>query len=226
MAKDEQYIAKKRADEKSYAWDQLINHVGRNIAEGTLVIGNELGISHHEKALRVLAAENRLARRNLANALLDIMVKTPADRPMARVVVTGDKSGTGYCFLVCPQPPDQDYEDYRNIRALMFADYCKVMKLKFPRLENVIGIATEPATSIGRSEDLLYLDRTRWTNEDREEARKIQKERGILKSPKVSYFHDEEYPRMDGGRAGPGQRQRPNRRQRRAERAKRRRQKQ
>lgn len=225
MAADHQYIAKKLADKESYLWDRLIDHIGRHVLEGTLAFGDEFNVSDHEKGLHVLASESRLARRGLAKALLDRIESAPENRPSVRVVVSGDSKGTGYCFLIYPYRQGDDYEEYRRKRSGMLVCYCKVMKLKFPELEWTVGIAMEPAGVKGGSEDLVYLDGTDWTEIDRKEARLIQKKMGILKSPRISHFHDEEYPKLDDGTWSPGTAQRLNRRERRAKQAKQKRKK-
>ena len=191
LRSDEQYKAKKAADRVSYLWDHLIDYFGRHIAEGTLETGNNLGITETEVALRIMAAENRFARRHLGHALLDAMQR---QQPFARVCATPEDIERGYCFLIYPCPIEQDYSEYRQVRAGMLASYCRVMKLKFPRLENVIGIGTEPAGGRGRSEDLIYLDGLGWTNEDNENARRIQEELGILGSPTTRKLHYDEWP--------------------------------
>lgn len=221
MPKNDQYVAKKRADEVSYMWDRLIEHTSKHISEGTLAAGNEYDIGHHERGLRILAGENRLARRGLARALGDLIHTTPTDKDKARVVVTEDKSGTGYCFLACAKKSEQDYEEYREFRAGLLQCYCRVMKVKFPQLEHIVGIATEPGRVKGRSEDLLYLDGTEWSDDDQAEAIDLQKKLGILQSPEVFHVHDTEYPELDNKAPQPAPTQRLNRQQRRANRAKR-----
>ena len=195
MRDDDQYVAKKAADKISYRIDDLIEHVSASAAEHTLIAGNELPVADYEKALRTLAAENRLSRRSLAKALVDLQSSTNArGRPRIRCLVTGEKSGTGYCFLVCPIPQGGDYREHRLSRSAMLADYCKVMKVRSPGLRHIVGYATEPLDGERRSEDLVYLDTTGWTEADVQEARKIQQEKGILKSPSVTHVHDKEYP--------------------------------
>ena len=194
MRENEQYIAKKSADEVSYLIDDLIEHVSHNAAGHTLIDGNELSVDH-EKSLRMLAAESRLSRRHLARALINLLssVRT-SGRARSRCVVTTQKSGTGYCFLVYPCPQDRDYDEHRRVRAALLAAYCKVMKVQFPALQHIVGYATEPLDGERRSEDLAYLDATDWTEQDTQDARRIQRESGLLGSPTVTHVRDHEYP--------------------------------
>ena len=195
ISDDHQYIAKKSADKLSYLIDDLIEHVFSNATGRTLIDGNGLPVANYEKALRMLAAESRLSRRHLARALVDLLSSASArGRPRSRCVVTGEKSGTGYCFLVFPCPKDRDYDKHRLSRSTLLAHYCKVMKIRFPDLQHIVGYAMEPLDGERRSEDLVYLDATNWTEEDAREARSIQSESGILSSPAVTHVHETEYP--------------------------------
>ncbi|MXW92249.1 MAG: hypothetical protein F4114_12615 [Rhodospirillaceae bacterium] len=195
MRDDERYIAKKSADEVSYLIDQLIDHVSGNVIDRTLIDGNELPFHDQENALRVLASEDRLSRRHLARTLVDLWTTTSARGPArSRCVVTNEKSGTGYCFLVSPIPEDRDYCEYRHSRSVLLAACSKVMKLKFPALQHVVGYATEPLDGEQRSQDLAYLDATSWTETDAQEARRLQARTELLDSPTITHFRDQEYP--------------------------------
>ena len=195
MRDDARYAAKKSADEISYLIDHLIDHLSGNFADHTLIDGNELPFHDQEQALRILASEDRLSRRHLARTLVDLWSSGSARGPAkSRCVVTKEKSGTGYCFLVCPIPQDRDYDEHRRSRSVLLAAYCEVMKLKFPTLQHVIGYATEPLDGEQRSQDLAYLDATNWTEKDVREARSVQSRTGLLDSPTITHFHDREYP--------------------------------
>ena len=195
MRDDDRYIAKKSANEISYLIDALIERVSNSAASRTLIDGNDLPVGDYEKALRTLAAESRLSRRHLAQALVDLLSSASGlGRPSIRCVVPDEKSGTGYCFLVIPCPHNRDYDKYRLSRSTLLTQYCKVMKIRFPDLQHIVGYATEPISGERRSDDLAYLDVTNWTEDDVQEARSIQHKSGILASPTVTHVHESEYP--------------------------------
>lgn len=77
---------------------------------------------------------------------------------------------------------------------MKLACYCNAMKIRFPALQHVVGHATEPLDGVRRSDDLVYLDVSQWTEEDAEEARRIQRETRILASPKITHVRESEYP--------------------------------
>ena len=69
------------------------------------------------------------------------------------------------------------------------------MKLNFPDVQHIVGIATEPGlNNRSQSEDAMYLDATNWTEEDAAKTREISEELNIFKNAKPFNIHDEEYP--------------------------------
>ena len=195
MRENQQYIDKKSADEISYLIDLLIEHASSSAVDGKLIDGNGLPVGNYEKALRILAAESRLSRRNLAKALVGLLSSVrDHGRPRSRYVVKGDKSGTGYCFLVIPCPKGRDYNKHRLSRLNRLVGCCKVMKIRFPNLQHIVGYAPEPLDGEQRSEDLVYIDVTKWTEEDAEVARSIQRESRILDAPTITDIKETEYP--------------------------------
>jgi hypothetical protein len=92
-----QYIRKKGADKQSYAWDKLIEVFSKHIASGTLERGNDRPIAEDELAVRIMASEPRLVRRNLAAALIDLLETTPRDKDKMRHVLS-ELSGTRVCI--------------------------------------------------------------------------------------------------------------------------------
>ena len=60
---------------------------------------------------------------------------------------------------------------------------------------DVVGIATEPLTSAGRSEDFVYLDGRHWSHNMALEAASLQEELGILQEMRPFQQTEHEYPR-------------------------------
>jgi hypothetical protein len=194
MASNSQYAAKKRADEPSYAWDAIIEKFSKNITAGTLATGNELPLSDHERGVRIMAGEGRLARRNLIGAIFNLLEIAPEGRIATRLVLSKQYPDRAYQFIVSPQGDDEPYDKYRENRTALLAAYCHVAKAKRPELLDIIGIATEPLNVDQRSEDLVYLDARGWTQEDQARTLELQAATGILANPRETWFHDNEYP--------------------------------
>jgi uncharacterized protein YecA (UPF0149 family) len=65
----------------------------------------------------------------------------------------------------------------------------------YPDAFDLIGFATESGPSPDyRSEDLMYLDARKWSAEEQEHAREIQKDLNILTNTTVVHTQDFDYP--------------------------------
>jgi hypothetical protein len=216
FVRNPQYLAKKQADKDSYAWDRLIEHLARR-GEFGLGEGRRHDLTAMEPALRVLASETRLARRQLGRQLLGAMKKkVPPGSRFLRVGYSSPQAQTAYVFLILPPPPEiETYEKYREARAGLLFACCKVARLRATSAIRVVGIATEPAGTKGGSEDLVLLDyeKNPWDASQEAEARQLQKELGILGDKTAQYkeYQDTEYPEVredqrDLARLSPAQR--------------------
>jgi hypothetical protein len=174
MLQNPQYLRKKDEDDKSRAWDRLIEHF---IELGDRDLGED---GDFEEALRLVASEPRLRRRQIADALLGILNKTPPDNLGVRVVYSHDFPDRGYVFLLLPVLPNQSYPDYRHNRRMLLEAYCTVAKLRCPDAKFIIGFAAEPKGSNGSSEDLLAIDVSEWGSERDAHARQLQSDAGLL----------------------------------------------
>jgi hypothetical protein len=171
----------KAANEVSYAWDKLIEKFNGNVLGDTLYFESHNELSAHEQNLRWLARENRTRRRLLIEALFGLIAKTPSNQRGTRVVAPSNVGEPYFVFHISPPPSNTTYEKYRELRRLTLEDYCKVVKLKCPDAQHIVGLALESGVPDEISEDLIYLDVTDWTPERQEEAEQIQQERGFLK---------------------------------------------
>jgi hypothetical protein len=195
-----QLRAKRDADRISYAWDRLIEHLANNAQAPPEGLGTkpESYADGLELALRTMAAESRLSRRQLAAALIDVRERSGPRSAYARVLMSDSFRDTAYVFLAEPRPPQESYADYRNYRLARLSAYCKVAPLKAPNARQVIGIAFDSVdpSRRGGSEDVAYLEVGERTLEMEQEAREIQKQFGILQDANVQQMHvrGQEYP--------------------------------
>jgi hypothetical protein len=190
-----QYQAKMAADEISYTWDNLIEAFTKNVLAGTLARGNELGVAVHEEALRIMAAEPRLARRMLGASIMDLFSRTGPAGEGTRIMSSRQRPDVGYIVMLDPRDTDQDTEAYRERRTVKLEAYCRVAKHVQPGFVHVVGIATEPIGSNGSSEDLIYLDTSTWSAKDAEVARDLHEKGGLLKTTRRFEGSTHEFPR-------------------------------
>lgn len=83
-------VAKKQADAQSYPWDELIEYQSGFIRAGTAAspIGPPTDVVEHERIVRAMAQQTRLARRTLAADLHFVLSKNPPEQMFARVQVS------------------------------------------------------------------------------------------------------------------------------------------
>lgn len=155
-----QRAAKRDADQISYMWDGLIEYQASFVRAGTAIGLPETPPEtiDHERILRALAAETRLARRELASSLRFALSKSEPGKKFARMIVSGDNMSRAYVFLTMPRPVGTEYQDYREMRSDVLLAYCHGIKNRFPQLTEAIGIASEPFSEKVSSQDFLYVD--------------------------------------------------------------------
>jgi hypothetical protein len=223
MVQNPQYLAKKKADQISYVWDRLIEHFIEYGYGCDFPDKNEVPITEQEPAMRLMAAESRLRRRQLGHSLIDFLEKSQKER-RARLVYSNDFRDIAYVFLTLPIPQNQQYGEYREQRVAMLLAYCKVAKLRAPSAKNIVGIGLEPAGTGGGSEDLITLEVGNWTTEMEHEAKMLQNEGKLFLDSNIrrSEGRTKEYPDVPQAVNPNGSTIRLNRRQRRALRRKKR----
>jgi len=157
-----QRAAKREADQGSYMWDALIEYQASFVRAGTAIGLPEMSPDtiDHERILRALAAEPRLARRELASHFRFALGKSEPGKKFARMTLSGDNLSRAYVFLTAPKPPDVGYQAYREMRSAALLAYCHGIKVRFPKVTEAIGIASEPFSEKVASQDFLYVDLT------------------------------------------------------------------
>lgn len=177
-----QRAAKKQADEISYMWDALIEHHSSFIRAGqaiTILPLPEGTVVDHERIVRALAAQARLARRSLAADLHYAMQRSDPGHMFARVKMTGRPPSQAFVFLTIPRTPGEDYETtYRERRMHALTVYCHAIKEGMPTLKEAIGVASEPFSEGAASQDFIYVDLCQMSPEElgfwREQADELE----------------------------------------------------
>ena len=221
----EEYKRKKDADGISYTWDKLIGLFVDNVLAGTSVgiLGELPSSESSERALRIMAHENRLSWRALGMSFYEALLEAErlGEYRLARIVMPGkssSKSQTAYVFMILGYQADGDlmggYEEYRQVRASMLETYCLAALSRYRNLKQMVGIAIDGASlrndRRSGSEDLIAVEVSEWTSELEEEVRARQAAHDVLAPERLrtSKTHFREYPESAT--------QFPNRQQRRA----------
>lgn len=188
-----QRAAKREADQGSYMWDALIEYQATFVRAGTAIGLPETPPEtiDHERILRALAAEPRLARRELASHFRFALSKSEPGKKFARMTLSGDNMSRAYVFLTAPKSPDVDYQAYREMRSAALLAYCHGIKVRFPHVTEAIGIASEPFSEKVASQDFLYVDLTEEMSPEESVGWKdTMEELDVLQAPpkEVQYF--------------------------------------
>jgi SEC-C motif len=190
--------AQLEANEVSYVWDMLIEQFSKHIIGGTQYYTSHEGINNSERSVRLLAREGRTRRRMLAMALVGVVGEELPERgKRSRHVLPSRPGDPYYVFLLLWRPSDVSYEDFREVRRKLLEWYCMVIKTIYPEVKDIVRIATEDRTTAARSEDVIYLDARKWSEELQSEALKLQEEFGILREYKKTFDERvQEYPEI------------------------------
>jgi hypothetical protein len=208
------YVAKKKADRPSYAWDTLISTFTKNVLAGTLVEGPSWAGSavskDHELGLRFMALENRTQRRAFGEGLIDAMSRVGTKQRFARGLLPAQhkpERRAGYVVLLLRFPDliasPPTYDEYRQLRSSMLYGYVLNTLVRHPHLERCIGIATEPPPQFtgrsGSSEDLVYMEQSTWSEEELAEAARFKSHYQIFGDDTLTEYnvHTKEYPDFD-----------------------------
>ncbi|WP_128910788.1 hypothetical protein [Tropicibacter alexandrii] len=197
-----EYLARKVANQDSYAWDKLISIFAQTLLSGTAISppGQEESPMAMEVALRKMAAEDRTRRRSLSAGFMDALERTKhlPDARYSRVIYPDYDAPDPFCayvFLFLPIPgnfPDNaSYEEYRTARNKLLEIYSYATLRHNKTLKRVVGIGMEGLGGKfhpnGSSEDLLILEVDQWTEELEQEVKDAEEYFGIMRKERLNW---------------------------------------
>ena len=180
-----QWKAKQNANEISYMWDALIEHQSGFIRSGkaiTVPWQPALEGVNHERIVRALAAQPRLARRSLSTDLQFAMHRSDPGHMFARIKMTGRPPDKAFVFLTIPRTEGEDYDTtYRHRRMHTLMVYCHAVKDGVPTLKEAVGVASEPLSEGTASQDFMHVDLSEMSDEELKGWRRQADELDILR---------------------------------------------
>jgi hypothetical protein len=187
-----EYAATKKANKKSYFWDELINKTCENFLQGTLLGNSDL--LEGRSAIREMAKEPRFVRRTIFELMFGAIEQFPNEaRELTRLMryIPSYEKGKGYVFLQIYVPPEIKSlnNDEREIRQEILLIACGAAKNHMPDLHTVIGIGIEPpklVTDIG--EDFVLLDCSEWSKERSSEFEEKNRTLNFFNSPTLRRY--------------------------------------
>ena len=174
----DEYKLRLEANKQSYMWDAFIQQTSEYLLNSQLEYTS--GNADTELTLREMAAESRFDRRILSESFMEVVGKFP--KPKAKGITRFNR------FMVSPRDKTKCYifllvigrrmtkATIRKIRAHMLLVACKGLAHilhgsrdfdRVAQINKIIGIATEcPSYATARSEELVYLDFTKFSESD------------------------------------------------------------
>jgi hypothetical protein len=191
-----QRLAQVEANKISYAWDGLIERFCTFIIGGTTYYSSDMSTGHREKAVRMLAKENRLRRRHLAKGFLGLIEETKPGICGRRLILPFSPQEPCYVFMVVPKPEGYTDDDYRVLRRNFLMVGCNIAKLKVPASHEFVGLAIDPKECPTSSEDLIYMDLGAWGPQEQAEAIALQEKTGLFTDMKLTKVTEQEFPEV------------------------------
>jgi hypothetical protein len=178
-----EYKRKVAEDAASYLWDGLIESFCKGALNNDLEFGSDM--TSAERAIRIIARENRFSRRVLAKSFKEFLDSSHE----IRARMNQSPSGVMYVYLAMPHGTP------RNFRVAELSNRCFVARGLRKNTKTVVGIATEQyEKGKGFSLDLVHLHIPTWTVEAQARMEAMQKELGYFVVPRETLTHEDEYP--------------------------------
>lgn len=208
LYRDPGYLRKKVADRISYEWDALID---RFLTYGDPSLHErhvDQSAAETEHGLRLLAAESRFRRRQLAESFVGALRRVEPGMRLGRVVDGQVPGETVFVFLVMPMRAERDYDEYRQYRMAVLHAYVRTAKLQSKAGKTFVGIAFDnPHKDYrGGSEDLFVLIKETWTDEELAELAEQRRDLGLWKEDRVERWRYRQHEYPQASQANPMQR--------------------
>ena len=152
-----EYRARAEANKISYLWDDLIEYQASHVIHGSsqmTSVASTPGTS--EDVLRVMASENRVARRKLGESIREGRMQASKKRRVLKCIANG-RNARIYALMMLPYFPEQSHAEYREYRQYLLYTYCEGALLRFADAKDIVGIAFEPYSSKTVSVDFMYF---------------------------------------------------------------------
>lgn len=200
LSDDPGYKRKKLADGISYEWDRLVD---RFLKYGDPSLHERYvnqSPAETEQGLRLMAAESRFRRRQLAEAFIGALRRVAPGERLGRLVYGGVAGETVYVFVVVAKRRDETYDEYRQYRIALLHAYVQTARLKAPLGTTFVGIAFDNPNNDyqGSSEDLFVLNKETWTADELVELETKRRELGVWGDAVEFWrYRQDEFPQAD-----------------------------
>lgn len=192
------YNRKKEADKISYIWDRLIDGFIEHGDPEIHIPMVDQTAAETEEGLRLLAAESRFSRRQLAQALVDALNRVSPSKRLSRIVNTQYEGGTVFVFLIMPWNDEKSYDEYRENRFSMLHAYVRTARLRALKGKTFVGVAFDNPHKeyTGSSEDLFVYIKESWSSEELTELEEMRRELDLWRDDRMEMrrYRQDEFP--------------------------------
>lgn len=191
FSKEKVYLSKKESDKISYVWDTIIEEIYQTYISNNLIedetFSNEL--TDIEKALRIMAREDRFARRRISMSLVDFLQNSKSQNIKARISPNSScESDVMYVFQI------SNYDGNRQINFDELQMRCIVARGLNQNKKKIIGILAEFSDVVeGAATSVCLLEIDEWTEDLEQKMNIIQNELGYFSKPKETKFSNDEF---------------------------------
>lgn len=194
---DPAVLSRKKLNEISYYWDEIIEELYQTYLDSNLITDfphTSGKLPDLEKAIRVMARENRFSRRLLSISLVDFLQNSHERRSKARVS-DSPLLDARYVFLI------SDYDSNRKANLGELLGRCIVARGLNQTKTKIIGLGVEFSKHVeGSATTACYLEIDDWTDEWQQQMDYQQREFGYFKKPQVKGLSEHEYPERAANR--------------------------
>ncbi|GAA5161045.1 hypothetical protein GCM10025770_09640 [Viridibacterium curvum] len=179
LSTDPGYRRKKIADQISYEWDALVDRFLQYGDPGLHEQYVEQTTAETELGLRLLAAEPRFKRRQLAQSFIGALQRVEPGGRLGRLVYSGIAGETVFVFVVVSKRKSESYAEYRQYRISILHAYVMTARLMAELGTTFVGIAFDnpnEENGAGGSEDMFVLVKEDWTEDELRELERKRKE--------------------------------------------------
>jgi len=191
---DPQVKAKKKLDKVSYVWDEIIEELHQTYLDSNFVtdipyVSDKL--IDIEKAVRVMAREDRYSRRLLSISLVDFLQNSKNKKLKSRMC-DSSMLDVLYVFLIA----NYDLDRKANMAELL--GRCVVARGLNQDKKRVVGIGAEFSEILkGSATTVCHLDIPEWSDEWQKQMDYLQNEFGYFTKPQMRKLSEGEYPQRD-----------------------------
>ncbi|MBD5401106.1 hypothetical protein HDR61_05210 [bacterium] len=185
----QQYIARIQANQKSYFWDQLVQHNAQCTLAGITKIFSTAS-ADCDIAFRYMALEDRLSRRAFSDRMIAAISSFPdnytPDNHYMSAFFSFVNEGLLYIFLQIPKEGNSSHGEYLKARRDKMQIYANCAKarceIEGKFVDKVICIATEPMRIIKNVDiDIMLMDIKEWNTELQEHWESVRRNLNIFR---------------------------------------------